>query len=211
MPVYVGDEFRFTQDGREFVARVHHDDCMGAPWEEHDGHCPVTRVSHDYGTQYGHSKKPGEFVFHRGNRGEYSYCVDMPECIALAMRDGWGIPDDDRQRFVSSRGREPTKRETAMIAVNLDLEFLRGWCADEWEWICLEVCAIVTDEDGEESETYCETLGGVESCGDYARNELMPELAENIIHRMQADEAKAREESDESAYWASRDVVTVGR
>jgi hypothetical protein len=176
--VYVGDSWTFTHDGREFRATVHRDDDMGAPWEEHDGHCPVRRVAHDYGIEYGQSKAPAEYVFHRGDRREWSYCVDMQECISLALADGWGAPDEEVARFVAKHGRQPTKREEAVLAVRADLEYLRGWCADYWCWVFLEVQAL--DDDGEPCGD-SEYLSGLKSCsGDYIRDDVAHELASQI-------------------------------
>jgi hypothetical protein len=174
--VYIGEAWTFTHNGQSFKAKIEQDTDLGAPWEEHDGHCPVQRVAHNYGSQWGDSKKPGELVFHRGDRREYSYMVDMPECIALALADGWGAPDSDVARFVAKHGRQPTKRETAVLAVLADIEFLRGWCADDWHWVGVMVCPI--GEDGE-PVGQDESVWGIDSLsGDYIRDDVAHELAD---------------------------------
>lgn len=174
--VYPGEEWNFTHNGQEFRAIVSRDD-LGAPWKEHDGHCDVREVSNNYGTEYGESKRPGEFVFHRGDRrNDWAYVADIPECLRAAIRDGWGCPDEDKARFVSKHGRQPTKRETAYLAVMADLEFLRGWLADDWCWVCLEVYPV--DSEGERIGQ-SEYLGGIDSLsGDYIRDEVCGQLAD---------------------------------
>lgn len=166
MSVYVGEEFRFTHKGAEFVGNIHADDSNPAPWEEYDGNCPVRRVASNYGTQYGESKRSGEYVFHRGNRRGYSYVVDIPECMAIAMRDGWGpaVPGN-------------TPRQNARAAVLANIEYLRGWCADDWQYVGVVVTPICKCC-GTPQKEKSQSVWGVESCGDYAREECARELAE---------------------------------
>ena len=175
--VYPGEEWTFTHNGQDYRAVISYDDCLGAPWKEHDGHCDVREVSNNYGAEYGESKRTGEYVFHRGDsRHSWAYVADIPDCMRVAMRDGWGAPDDDVARFVAKHGRQPSKRETAYLAVTADLEFLRGWLADNWCWVDVEVYPV--DSEGERIGE-SEYLGGIDSLsGDYIRDEVAHELAE---------------------------------
>lgn len=206
MTVYSGDSFRFTHDGREFLATVEADDFGDAPWENDDGCVEVTRVAHDYGNSWGCSKKPGEVVFHRGNRREWSYVVNIPEALARARAEQWGISDETRAEFVSKNSRQPTQREVAALAVAANVEFLRGWCADEWQYVVVAVDLIGPDGEPVGEPEY---LGGVESFGDYAKNEVCPEMAGNILYSRRQTWRKALTEARARKYWASRDVVTA--
>lgn len=206
MSVYSGDSFKFSHDGREFVATIEADDFGDAPWENYDGCVEVTRAAHDYGNNWGCSKKPGEFVFHRGDRGEYSYMVDIPQALARARAEHWGISDETRAEFVSLNSRQPTPREVAALAVAANIEVLRGWCADEWQYVVIGVDLIGPDGEPVGEPEY---LSGVESFGDYAKNGVCPELAGNILHRRRKAWRAALTESRARKYWASRDVVTA--
>lgn len=72
----------FRHKGRPFAYRIEPDSDMGAPWEEHDGHGPVT----DWESR---AKEPGELVLNesRGRRRFY----DFAEACRMARRDGWGF------------------------------------------------------------------------------------------------------------------------
>ena len=164
----------FTHAGREFSIELIPDDDNGAPWENSDGNCEVTRAPHNYGTEYGPSKQPGEFVFHRGDCRQWSYCVNLPDCLATARADKWGIDDKTRAKFVRDNSRAPTVREVALLAVLANIEYLRGWCADDWQYV-----GVVVSCEGETA-----ALWGVESFGDYIRDEVAPELADEIIPRL---------------------------
>lgn len=175
-PVLSGEQFTFTHKGKTYRATIGQDDDMGAPWEENCGHCDVTRASSGYGSVYGDSKKPGELVLHRGDRNEYSYVADIPECIEKAMREQWGAPDTAVAKFAKKHGRQPTKREIAHLSVMADIEYLRGWCAGEWCWVYVAVVQI-DDAGAEVGQTRC-THGIESSCGNYIKNDVFPGLAE---------------------------------
>jgi len=177
-PVYVGEAFDFVakHDGREYRATIEHDDSHGRPWDESDGHCPVFEVSTSYGTEYGDSKKPSEWVIHRGDRRQYSYAVDMVDCLAIARRDGWGAPESDVAEFVAKNGRQPTEKETAVLAVLADIKFLVGWINDEWRYVGVIVHPL--DDKGDICEDESQSLWGLESCaGNYIRDDVCQELA----------------------------------
>lgn len=176
--VYAGESFDFEHRGRMFRASIEFDDSSGAPWEQGDGFAPIERKPHGYGAQYGAAKRPGELVIHDGGRNGYAYVVDIPDAIAIARRDAWGISQELRTAFESKHGRPPTPREVARLAIDENIAFCRGWCEDDWQFIGVIVQMI--GRDGEPVGD-SESLWGVESCGGYARDDVAPELAEQII------------------------------
>lgn len=165
MSVYPGQRFTVDHNGRTYQVQIEPDDTKGAPWEEDVGCVQLQRVN------AGYSRRAGEVFVHQGDRHEWSYVVNMPEALAKARADEWGIPDEDRAAFVREHGRPPSKRETALLAVRANLEFLRGWCADEWSYV-----GVIVWPDGHKDRA--ESLWGIESCGDYAEDEVVPDLIE---------------------------------
>lgn len=76
-----GDTSTVERDGYVVTATVVRDDDMGAPWENEDGHGPVSRWT-------SRPKRPGERVLNV-DRGSYRY-YDFAEAVKIAKRDGWG-------------------------------------------------------------------------------------------------------------------------
>lgn len=175
------------RDGYSVRVHVDYDQCMGAPWEEHDGHGPVS----EWTTR---DKRPGERVLSE-DRGSKRY-YDFAEAVKIARRDGWGSQGDD--------GMKPG--EKAARAAARDFEYLRRWCNDQWHWV---VVGVEVSRNGEALETdYC---GGIEDDSDYWR-EHAAESANSIIAADQkarkASAVAARKETRERRYWAERDVIT---
>jgi len=140
---------QFNVGGRDltFAVRFEYDHDQGAPWENSDGHGPVSGWE-------SRDKRPGEMILNtdRGSKRFY----DFAEACLIARRDGWdAAPYND--------GTE-TKRQQAAKAALSDFEYLRAWCNDEWRY----VGAIVTllDDDGNET-TVSDSLWGLETFGDY--------------------------------------------
>lgn len=169
--------------------RTERDECHGAPWEECDGHGPVSEWTR-------RDKLPGEreLCADRSSRRFYDYA----SAIALAKRDGWGLSAESLAKLTAKLGRKPTAGQVREAAVGADFEFLRGWCADEWQYVTVFVSLV--DGDGEELASDC--LGGVESFGDYWR-EQAADMANELL-RAHAAETAERES------WACRDTVTKG-
>jgi hypothetical protein len=140
------------EDGTEIEVRVIPDESMGPPWEEYDGHGPVS----EWTTR---DKHPGELVLAR-DRGASRY-YDFSEAVKIARRDGWG-----------TAGRTPGER--AARATLEDFNRLRDWCEDRWSWVGVEVT--VRRDGTEESES----LWGIESDGDYWKD-VAAELANGIL------------------------------
>lgn len=152
-------------NGRTLHLQEEYDSDHGAPWEESDGHGPVS----DWRSI--ESKAPGERVLCRGRGSARFY--DYAEAIRIAKRDGWGAPD----------GEHATAGARAAAAVDADFEFLRSWCADEWHYI--GIIATLRDADGKElAQASC---WGIESCGDYWRD-VAAELAEECLAEQAAAE-----------------------
>lgn len=174
--------------GYEVQVAVERDDCLGAPWDECDGHGIVSEWTR-------RDKQPGEWVLceDRGSRRFY----DARESMTVARRDGW-----DAQPFgVGTAG------ERAARAVRRDFEYLRAWCTDDWAYM---IVTVTLSRKGEEVAR--DSLGAVESYRDYWRdvaadmaNELV--LADRDVRKRAA--IAARFERCESREWAARDVVTV--
>lgn len=157
------------------------DDDPSAPWEECDGHGPVSEWrSKD-------SKRPGERVLCSDGRGRMVRFYDWQAAIAEAKRDGW-----DAKPYKTG-----TKGQQAERAVAADFEFLRGWCADEWQYVVLIVRLVGADG----VEISRDVLGGVESYGEYWR-EQAAEMANALV-------AAYAVETGEREHWEARDVVTV--
>lgn len=166
MSVYPGQRIEFTHNGLAFIADIHHDDSHGAPWEECDGFFHVDRVSSGY------QKRPSEVFLFKGDSRSWSYVYDIRAAIAQAVRESWGCKGGMREG--------ETRRQYAARAVRETAEFLRGWCADEWGYVGVEVSRV--DSEGE-TVGESSSLWGVESCGDYAETEVTRELASELIQR----------------------------
>ncbi len=112
--------------GHTIKITFHHDEDMGPPWEEHDGHGAVTEWVH-------RDKYPGERLLCSDRSSKRFY--DVAETMKIAKKDGWGLCDEDKAKLAAKLGRPPTKKEVTAEAVERDFEYLRAWCADEWCWL----------------------------------------------------------------------------
>ena len=139
-------------DGLSFAVSMEYDDCM-SPWEEEDGHGPVSEWTN-------YSKHPGELVLNEDHGSRRYY--DFAEACRIARRDGWG-------------GFQGTPRQQAALAARADYERLRAWCRDVWSYVVLTVELL--DDDGDKTGI-TDSIGGVES--DYW-NEYAVELALQIV------------------------------
>ncbi len=173
-----------------YSVRVHvdYDPDMGPPWEEHDGHGPVSEwTSRD--------KAPGELLL-CADRSQKRY-YDFSAAVALARKDGWGAKGDEGL----------TGGAKAAHAARADYEFLRRWANDQWHWI---VVGVEVSRAG--AVIACDYCGGIEDDGDYWR-EFAAEQANAIIandrRARKAASIAARRETRERRYWESRDTVTL--
>lgn len=161
MLLFNGDTF--TRGERTFRFHAEWDQCMGAPWKEHDGHGPVS----EWTTR---DKRPGERVLHedRGSRRYY----DFEEAVRIAKHDGWGLGDEALIALTRRLGRRPTRKEIVAQTVENDFDRLRRWCNDDWSWIAICVTEV---ESGKQV-----WLGGVESDDEAYRVMLAHELADEL-------------------------------
>jgi hypothetical protein len=189
IPKYIDGDGEHIDIGHGYTAFVKfpHDDDADAPWENSDGHGPVSDWT-------GRDKRPGELVL-CSDRGSKRY-YDFAEAVRIAKRDGW-----DAKPYGTG-----TKGERAHRAALADFEHLRGWCNDEWHYVGVVVEVFHNDEPIGEDAVWC-----VEDAGDYAR-EMAKEFIESIIAKHLAERrAMVRfgiRENHERKYWESRDVVT---
>jgi len=113
-----GNPVSIEIDGLTVTARVEVDEDHGAPWDEEDGHGPVSEWTN-------RDKRPGELVLNE-DRGSKRY-YDMQEAVKIARRDGWDAPP---------YGGKPG--EKAARAARRDYELLRRWCNNEWfYWVVI--------------------------------------------------------------------------
>ena len=174
-------------DGTYAVARTKHDESMGEPWKEHDGHGIVSDWTN-------REKKPGERVLSSGIGNRY---YDFAATMRLAKRDGWGLSPDDVAKLAVRLGRQPTAGDITAEAVERDFERLRGWCNDEWHWLGVIVELRSTEDDHLISR---DSLWGIESDGDYWK-EVAEELADSLHEQYLKEQA-------ERQHWAERDTIT---
>lgn len=167
MSVYSGQVFTFSHGTHTFRATIEHDDCADAPWDACDGHGSVRK------TMDPRTKNAGEVVLHVGDRGCYSFVYDFAAAVRTARKDGWNTAPFDTVE---------TAGERAVRAVKADMEYLRGWCADDWEYV--NVTVELLDEEGEPQVECCASLCNCESIGDYVEREIVHELAEQVLHEM---------------------------
>lgn len=148
-------------NGRTYRVEIEPDYDHGAPWEEEDGHGPVSEWT-------ARAKLPGEVIIAQ-DRGSYRY-YDFAEACRIARRDGW-----DAKPY--NTGQE-TKRQQAAKAARSDMDRMRQWCNDYWSYVGVVVtaqCPCCEDFTGESA-----SLWGIESdCADYL-DEVARELAEQL-------------------------------
>lgn len=120
-------------------------------------------------------------------------------------RDRWGVSKETRAEVARAMRKKP--REVS--PVDADRHYLRGFCADEWNYIGVSVRIIGAD--GEPiGDDYMHAIWGIESnAGEYI-NETACELARDILHERATVWREALREARARRYWASRDVETVG-
>jgi hypothetical protein len=171
-------------DGYRFMVGIDHDQDMGAPWDEHDGHGPVSEwTSRD--------KRPGE-VKVNSERGSYRY-YDLAEANRIAKRDGWGLAEKDKAELAKQLGREPTRGEIRAAAVRKDLDYIEGWCNDSWQWQWVRV-VLVVGEDDEEDTSFEDSLGGIDGSDDDYIEECARDMIDGLVRQLQKrdrDEAAA--------------------
>lgn len=167
-PRRLHDGDTFTVRGIDFRVTFPYDDCGDAPWENSDGHGPVSGWER-------RSKRPGEWVLN-SDRGAHRY-YDAAEAMRLAKQDGWGLRETHIADLAKRLNRTPQPGDIRAEAVRRDFEFLRGWCNDEWAYV--GVVVEILDEEGEPTGEDA-SLWGIESCADEYLVDVAYELAEPL-------------------------------
>ena len=155
------DKIQVTANGHVFTFRVEfeQDDTCREPWEDSEGHGPVSDWTH-------RDKLPGELVLNTDRTAKRFY--DYAEACRIALRDRWdALPYNDGSQ---------TKRQQAAKAALSNFNYLREWCQDEWRYVIVTVTLL--DAEGEETNVR-EILGGVEDRGAYHRTTAL-ELAQGL-------------------------------
>jgi len=162
----------FVLNGLRFGATTEHDDSMGEPWKEHDGHGVVV----DWVSR---NKQPHERVLAAG-RGTRMY-YDVKASMEIALRDGWGLSAVNLDALITKLGRVPKPGDIAAAAVDADYDRLCGWCNNDWGYV--GVIVTLLDVDGRPTDER-ESLWGVESDAEDYLEEVALELAEQIAERI---------------------------
>lgn len=164
------DMINFEFEGRTFHVEVLDDDFCSPPWEEYDGHGPVSEWTR-------RDKKAGEWVLCE-DKGSKRY-YDFSEAMKMTKRDEWDSPPYG----------VGTKGERALRAVTADFEYLRRWCTDQWKYVTLHVVLFNGDD-----ILYEDYLGRVEY--DYTSDgywlEAARELAAKVMYEVRDQERKMR-------------------
>lgn len=154
---YHGEEISATVHGFTITARLEHDPDAGTPWENCDGHGPVTEWTH-------RAKRPGERILATDRAARRYY--DIAEAVKIAGRDGWDAPPYG----------ESDKGKRVVRAVEADFQRLRAWCNDEWYYVAV---VLSVSRGGILLDHYAASLCGIESdAGEHlteAANELVDE------------------------------------
>ena len=188
-----------TIDGVTIRIEYFYDDTYrGKPWEEYDGN--VNIYSKGYRGRYGPvEKKPSEIILK--TNGDTVWAYDLREALKTARDEGWCTGCDWAQGL--------TKKQTALKAVQQNVEFWRGWLNDDWHYVGA-VCTVL-DSEGEETDN-TESCWGFESLNDYhteAAQEMAQGLADMVNREKREAWRTALREARERKYWACRDIATV--
>lgn len=161
------------QSGLSFRVTVEPDEFMRAPWLEDDGHGNVEERRTDH-TGYV-PKRPGEVVLKRDRWSGYVY--DREAALETARRDCWGLSDRERAKLMARLGRAPTAREVIAEAVDMDIEYLRGWLNGDWHWCYVSVELLDAAGDG---TGMTEGLCGIASDDSECLAEVAADLAKQL-------------------------------
>ena len=117
-----------------------YDSDSDAPWDNEDGHGPVSDWEH-------RSKKPGEMILN-SDRGSHRF-YDFAEAVKIAKRDGWNTAPYNW----------PSEGARAHAAAMADYERLRQWCTDQWHYCGIVVTLLDADGDPDSVDA---SLWGIE-------------------------------------------------
>lgn len=136
-----GETISATIKGFKITARLEHDPDAGTPWENCDGHGPVTGWTH-------RTKRPSERILCEDHDARRYY--DIAEAVKIAGRDGWDAPPYG--------GTDIGKR--VVRAVEADFQRLRAWCNDEWYYVAV---VLSVSRNGITLDKHAASLCGIES------------------------------------------------
>lgn len=143
-------------NGITYRVEIEHDYYAGAPWENSDCHGVISKWT-------ARNKKPGEIIL-SADRGIKLF-YNIQESIIIAQGDGWGIANPDPTL---------TPAQITAMAVRADFEYLRAWCANEWQYCT--ICVFPRNADGDELRSKSQYLGGVEDSDPEYLNSVILEL-----------------------------------
>lgn len=154
----VGDMITCEKDGFIATARIADNRDMDPPWENSDGHGPVTGW-------LSRAKNSGERVL-SSDHGRHRY-YNFAEAVKLAKRNGWGYKD--------AKG---TPSQIAAEAAERDFKVLKAWCDDEWTY-----CGIVisVSRNGVTLDDHAASLWGIELNFPGSANEYLTEVANELL------------------------------
>jgi hypothetical protein len=193
--LYDGDTF--DHRGYTFRVRYERDDYMGEPWTEHDGHGSVSEWT-------SREKRPGERILVRDTHGGSRRYYDFAAAVETARRDDWGpvhcavcgaeAGGIGTAAYGTIHASEPTdhpfkaesKGATAARAAERDFEYLRSWCADEWEWTSVTVQQLENGRPTGEPESLS-GIDGDQDNGQYLTS-VAYELADELMTRIEVDD-----------------------
>jgi len=170
-PTYPGETSTIERDGFTITATIYHDADHGAPWEEEDGHGPVTDWR-PYGYNQHPTKAPGERVLARSGRSVRLY--DWAEAVKIAKRDGWDAPPYG----------EGTAGQRAVRAAEADFQHLRRWCEDQWHYVGVGV--VVSRAGVDLTDEYAHAIWGTENTAADHLNDLAADLVGDALDAARA-------------------------
>jgi hypothetical protein len=182
--------------GFKFRVNIESDNDQAAPWIECDGHGVVS----DWTAR---DKQPGERELHADGSRKLYY--NVVESMKLALKD-WGLSAQECQALADKIGCAPTAGQIAECAVELDFEYLLGWCTQQWEYVGVTVTML--NDDG--TDGAWNSLWAVETSDAEYVETVVNALADNIVELTNDAREAHMAELAEIAYWAARDVVTEG-
>jgi hypothetical protein len=154
-----GEQISCEVDGFTVRAIICDDRDSGPPWQEEDGHGPVS----DWTSR---NKRPGErtLVQDHGSRRFY----DFAEAVKIARRDRWGPVLEGK-----SAG------EIAAAAVERDFKALKAWCNDEWHYVGVRLAVFRA---GVPMASHAASLWGIEAnYPDGDGNAYLTEVANELL------------------------------
>lgn len=171
LPHYGYDRTPLELFGLSFTVQLQRDEHHEPPWESSDGHGVVTGWEPDDA-----GLDPNRYrVLHQDRHAARYY--DWEKSTERATEEQWGLGDEDLQTFLAEFTQYTAETLPAHLriqrAVQLDYEFLRSWCNDEWEYV-----GVIVQLEGTRIER---SLWGIESNATQYLADTAAELAGEIV------------------------------